>query len=271
MVDFLKRLNGTVEDLSGNGNDLTSPSKETTPFIGKYGIAYVEDKGFVEVPIIRGTESIVGLYNKYKDHAHFFGGFVRYMASPLVEPPEAGDIDIYPKSMEDYHFICKDLEQYLEVGMVTPVATTFKAKQYGRYAGVPPVQVVIPENKGSIVASGSLNDILGNFDFTVIRAGLKDMNTAIVDPMFIEDESNKFLRIKNIHCPISSTLRLMKYKKKGYSTNAGEILKLFNNWDEREPEYREALKTGLPKMNNTGADALSGAELTKLKTLIYVD
>jgi hypothetical protein len=83
-----------------------------------------------------------------------------------------------------------------------------------------------------------METILENFDFTVVRIGLSNPEVALADADFMHDEEKHQLRIKNIHCPISSTYRVMKYRSKGYWPPTLEILKLFFDWDERDEEYK---------------------------------
>jgi hypothetical protein len=225
---------------------------------------------FKETSVLRGQDIIGGLYNDLHTRCHFLGGFIRWMCSPLLDPVEAGDIDIYPKTMEDYSYIVGCINSHSRECFESPVAATFKATNHGRFAGLPSIQVIKPENKGAIVASGGLEDILNNFDFSVVRAGLLSLNTALVDVNFSEDEYSKHLRVETIHCPISSTLRMIKYGKKGYTTDATQIIKLFNDWDNRDTDYKESLINGIPKLSDD-KNKLSEKDREKLLNLIYID
>lgn len=225
------------------------------------------------LPIVRGQKEIQFFYDLWKYDAYFCGGYIRYMCSPLANPVPAGDIDIYPKTWEAYEKITNYLkEKSMRVKFESNVAMTFWHSDKGPFKSYPPLQVIKPENKGAIVAIGTLEDIIQSFDFTIVRIGLIDMNTAVIaEDDFIKDETNQFLRIKNIHCPISSTLRVIKYAKKGYKTNALEILKLFEDWENRSAEYRNTLRFGIPKLLNEGDSSLSKEEKQHLANLIYVD
>lgn len=231
-----------------------------------------DTNGYVTLPILRGREKIAPLLVRFAAYAHFAGGYVRYMVSPNVNVIEAGDVDLFPGKKENYDYIIKTLSKYLEKVADSSVAVTFGKKTTGPFAGCPAIQVIKPTNQGALIAEGSLIDVLNGFDFTIVRAGLQNWNEALVDPDFVEDEGNLFLRIKNIHCPISSTLRFIKYSKKGYKTNVLEVLKLFNDWDKRPVEYINALKTGIPKlMSRDDTDKMSDEEKLNLAKLIYID
>jgi len=71
-------------------------------------------------------------------------------------------------------------------------------------------------DEGAVVTIGTLEDILDNFDFTVVRAAILNRHEVMVDRDFMADEGNRRLVFKNIHCPVSSLLRALKYARKGY-------------------------------------------------------
>lgn len=76
------------------------------------------------------------------------------------------------------------------------------------------------------------------------------------------------LRILNIHCPISSLLRVMKYARKGYYMRPVEALKLFNDWQQRDPDYRDRMK----ELFTTGQfGKITKEEIDELEKLMRVD
>lgn len=235
---------------------------------------YRKESTFVKIPVLRGKETVSFLLSLYGKDISICGGFVRWMCSPNVKPLEAHDIDIYPKDMDMYEKIKNDMldEFKLEVFQETEVAITFKTTEYGIFADKPPIQLVKPFNEGNKVALGTLEEILDNFDFTVIRIGLLDIDNALADKDFLMDEGHNKIAIRCIHCPISSTLRVGKYRKKGYSIGIGEVLKLFTDWEAREDAYKEALIEGIPKLlDEQKRLELSEEELLTLSKLIYID
>lgn len=116
---------------------------------------------------------------------------------------------------------------------------------------------------------GSKEEVLSNFDFTVVRAAILSPNTVLVDADFMHDEENKILRLKNIHCPISSTLRCMKYAAKGYWLPPIQALSLFLDWDNRSDDYRRELAEYLAKAN--GGEGLTQEEIDHLEELMRID
>ena len=132
---------------------------------------------------------------------------------------------------------------YIRKQFETENAITYKR----HLSNMPPFQLIKPLTKGKLVTMGSLENILSNFDFTVIRVGmdhdLMEKSQALIDVDFKKDELNHDIVIKNIHCPVSSLQRVIKYCNKGYKVKAREIIKLFEDWDNRSLKYKNELKT----------------------------
>ena len=91
---------------------------------------------------------------------------------------------------------------------------------------------------------------------------------AIADADFIHDELTKTIRIKNIHCPISSSFRMMKYRDKGYWPPIMQVTKLFLDWDARSPEYRARI---LVFAKSSEANTLSPTDIDELERLLRID
>jgi len=197
------------------------------------------------LPIIR-KKKIVKSIIKYMDGyaAWVCGGFARYVVSPRIKPAKTDDIDIYCESEAVY----ESLKAKLNADGFTqkydnPVAVCFHPKKnyprelFSKYM----VNLIKPVVDGHIMTKGTPKEIIANFDFSVTRVALVSDKDAVVDSNFVQDESDMFLRIGNIHCPISSSLRVAKYYRKGYYTKPMEIVKLFRDWDGRGTEYKEKL------------------------------
>jgi len=92
---------------------------------------------------------------------------------------------------------------------------------------------------------------------------------ALVDADFMHDEEKKILRIKNIHCPISSTLRCMKYARKGYWLPPMQCCRLFIDWEERDEEYREKIIEFLKKSDM--GEGLTKADIEEMEALMRID
>jgi hypothetical protein len=236
---------------------------------------YKSRDGFEAVPLVRGFTEIEGLYNIITfiapNGAHILGGYARYCASPKIEPIPASDVDIYCHDEEVFqrvkYFFINTMK--LTIKHENPMAISFRRPTDGPLKFCPPVQIIKPVLKGKVVAAGDLETILSNFDFTIIRAGLINKSFVLVDADFLHDEAHMFLRIKNIHCPISSTLRFIKYAHRGYFTRPMQVYKLFRDWEGRGNDYREKLAEFLEKSER--GDGMTQEEIDQLEELMRID
>lgn len=228
---------------------------------------------FVKAPLIRGYSVISPLVAMLGDNGFICGGYARYCASPTVNPPYADDVDVYCYTEADFAILSERLKQHLEVQVETQRAVTFVASDEGELAFVPKVQLVKPVTKFRMVTVGSKESVIDNFDFTVVRAAILSDTEALVDPQFAEDEKSRRLRLKNIHCPISSTLRCIKYVQRGYNLFPFDVLALFLDWDRRDLEYRRELIEGLEELQAAygGGQMLTKDRLSAIYDLMNVD
>jgi len=239
---------------------------------------YISKDGFVKVPVRRGIIEISPLYNllypAYREKAYICGGYIRYCCSLLPNPYPASDVDIYCTNKEVFKEIEFKLLQYLSIKSDNDIAILFHhpASNENPFRFCPPIQLIKPNIIGKIVAKfeeGDIKTILSNFDFTVIRGALLNKEEALVDADFEHDDEKQILRIKNIHCPISSTMRICKYRLKGYYAPPIEILRLFLDWEERPEDYREKLHSYLISANE--GKGLSKEEVDDLESLLRID
>lgn len=228
---------------------------------------------FVETPIIRGFDVIAPLFDLLGSRGVICGGYARFCASPTVAPPAADDVDVYCHQSEDYESLKEELCKHLSIAVESNRAVTFRPSNEGRLAFVPKVQLVKPVAKFRMVTVGSAQEVIDNFDFTVVRAAILNPATVLVDADFHADETARRLRLKNIHCPISSTLRCTKYVGRGYTLMPFDCLALFLDWDSRDAEYRRELVDGLAELQAAygGGQPLPQDRLTALYDLINVD
>lgn len=213
---------------------------------------------FIETPILRGFTEIAVLWDLAQKHkAMICGGYARYCVSRHREPKPAGDVDLFPQGEDGSAALVSELVALgFTVRHENEISVTFeymKEHTDPRWLVCPRIQVIKPVLEGAIVTVGPMEEILNNFDFTIVRCALTGPNTALVDADFHEDDKNWKLRLKNIHCPISSLMRCVKYSKKGYWLGVVESLKLFNDWNERGPSYQEKLIGLIEKMQKEGA------------------
>lgn len=226
---------------------------------------------FTTVPVRRGWLEIESIYQLITPlNAFICGGYVRYMVSPRIEPIPAADVDIYCLEESAYD---KLLKLFSELGFnkkhENNMAVSYEYHKDERFRYSPPLQIIKPVKEGGIVAFGSIQEVIENFDFSVIRCGLIGSKTALVDGNFLYDEERKKLRLKNIHCPISSTLRCMKYSRKGYFLRPTECLKLFLDWENRGEDYRLKIADYLHKANE--GKGLNQEEVEQLESLMRID
>lgn len=228
---------------------------------------------FTEIPIKRGFDAVQSLHALIAGRGVICGGYARFCASPLLDPVPAGDVDVYCHTAEDFDALAEDIGAHLKRKHTSTRAITFVRSDKGLLAFTPEIQLVKPVSAFKIHTVGSTQEILSNFDFTVARAAIISRETALVDVDFLKDEEHRNLSLRNIHCPISSTLRCLKYAKRGYRIHPFDVLPLFLDWDSRTPEYRQELIQGLLDLQKAygGEHTLSDAQLSAIYELMSVD
>ncbi len=233
-------------------------------------------------PLKRGFTEVAPLYELCQQHgATICGGYARYCASPKKTDKvvAAGDADLFPHSQDAHE---KLLAALLETGYVVAhenhVSITLKPaddkKEVLEY--IPTPQIIKPVVEGRIVTTGTTEEILDNFDFTIVRAAIISPTECLVDGDFDTDEQKGLLRLKNIHCPISSLLRCCKYARKGYFLRPSEALKLFMDWTDRGEEYRNRMielfiESGKGKQSEENPDGMTQKEIDELESLLRID
>jgi len=254
-----------------------NPEEEPTDPKEKIKPKYISRIGFEEVPIRRGFTEIQHLWfmlEPYivRDDCIICGGYVRWMASPHMNPAPAGDIDLYFRD-QDFFDLAKGMfeNEKLEIKFENEICISFKKidDRKNQFFGTPQVQLIKPVIDGAIVATGTMKEILENFDFTIVRAGLVAPDLAMVDADFLHDEEKKIPRIKNIHCPISSTLRCMKYSRKGYWLPPMQCCRLFLDWQDRTEEYREKILHFLTEADK--GEGLTREQIDEMERLMRID
>jgi len=237
---------------------------------------YESQDGFVEAKIYRGWRQVKGLVDillrlELDNKACVCGGFVRWMCSPRLNPVVSKDIDIYCYDQAAFDVVRDELEQLgLEVRDENDMAITFVAIDDHEHAlfPLPAIQLIKPMKDGAVVTDEGMQVILENFDFTIVRCGfdaaMHARGLALVDADFEHDEGDRIIRIKNIHCPVSSIYRVIKYSKKGYWLQSPQLLKIFNDWMERSPEYIERIN------ELVGQDGLTEEEVNELERMMRI-
>jgi hypothetical protein len=189
---------------------------------------------------------------------------------PLGPEPNEPEKEYY-RSKEGFDRLREVFEtgHELKVRHENEVSLTYQHSDKGFLAYTPTIQLIKPMREGALVSFGDKKTILENFDFTVIRAVILCPTAVMVDADFLHDEEHKLLRLKNIHCPVSSTLRCMKYSRKGYFLRPLECLRLFTDWENRDDEYKIKLIEFLEKA--AIGDGLSREEIDELEAMMRID
>lgn len=235
-------------------------------------------EGWVQIPIRRGIFEITRLLDiRDKCGGRIIGGYARWACSERESPHRAGDVDIFPVAEKEgeqtaaiYDAWKKALEaEGLIVKHENEVSISYEKPETGPFLACPTIQLIKPVTQGAIVTEGTVEEVLGNFDFTVVRVALNpDRTTATAWASFVEDDNKGLLRLLNIHCPISSLLRVCKYARKGYYCRPAEAMKLFADWENRSPDYKRKMY----KLFDKGAFGhISKEEIEELEKLLHVD
>ena len=234
------------------------------------------------IPLRRGFYEISELFTLcQKAGATICGGYARYCASPrpTVKVLAAGDVDLFPHSEDASKILLADLtamgfkvvhENHVSISMNPAEGNEEKLGH------IPTPQIIKPMIEGKIVTLGTTEEILENFDFTIVRAAIISATEVMVDDEFENDETHGLLRLKNIHCPISSLLRCCKYARKGYFLRPAEALKLFLDWTERGDEYRTRMvelfqESAKGKESPENPDGMTQKEIDELEALLRID
>jgi hypothetical protein len=231
-------------------------------------------RGFIEIQPLFALCQSVG--------AVICGGYARYCASPrpTAKVIPALDVDLFPHNEAATAKLQDALKAMgFEIRHENHVSITLKIpKGKKRELGhIPTPQIIKPVVEGRIVTLGTTEEILENFDFTIVRAAIISPTEIMVDEDFEKDEENGLLRLKNIHCPVSSLLRCCKYARKGYFLRPYEALKLFMDWDRRDNAYRlrmiELFEKSITfgKESEKNPNGMTQKEIDELEALLRID
>jgi len=234
------------------------------------------------IPIRRGFYEISELFALcQKAGATICGGYARYCCSPkpTAKVTIAGDVDLFPHSEDASNILLTSLTAMgFEKVHENHVSITLKPTKENaeKLAHIPTPQIIKPMIEGKIVTLGTTEEILSNFDFTIVRAAIVSPTECLVDDEFEHDETHGLLKLKNIHCPISSLLRCCKYARKGYFLRPAEALKLFNDWMARGEEYRVRIlelfqESSKGKKTEDNPNGMTQEEIDELEALLRID
>lgn len=184
---------------------------------------------FVEVPVIRGFTEIREIHRICEaNNAYIAGGYVRYMASQREDVAAAGDVDIFAADKDDEKLLCvfRDLGYTVAFDSENAYSLnkpTIDPEGYDTLRFAPTPQII---KSGWI--GRDIRDTLGQFDFTIVMAGLLTPDTALVHPCFIDDDLAGNLVIEHITDPVRIVLRALKYARRGYRMMPSQVLKILD-------------------------------------------
>lgn len=159
---------------------------------------------FCSLPTLRGQkeiEQIIRLIIIHSLDCYICGGYPRYMCSEADSVLKAGDVDIFCKDEDVFNKVVEIFkrESLNTHSIETGEAVTFSIvkKRDSRLYGTPKIQIIKPTIKKYKRNRGEMLDIIGGFDFTVIRIGLLSLTRAVADKRFVNDERRNKLVIAN--------------------------------------------------------------------------
>lgn len=194
------------------------------------------------VPIMRGIANNTG--SIAVDHLNriisaggvIAGGFARYCCSTARDVAPASDIDVYAISMSAFDGLTTLLDSMC--GSFTK-ETGISYNWTGDFLSL---QLIKPVEEGNLVTVGDPETIMSTYDFTVCKAAIISSTLCLVDERFSVDEAKKFLRIRKMGNPLSTLNRVIKYTKKGYSTNNFQLMKILKEWDAHKESFKSDLE-----------------------------
>jgi hypothetical protein len=219
------------------------------------------------LPILRGQEQIQIIMDDFliENMSWIAGGFARWALSPHKKPYEASDIDIFCRDKKIFGFMVNVFSHIFEIRSDNPACIAYNKSKKDRYKNLLPIQLIKPRRDSVVITEGPIEEIINGFDFPVSRAAIMTIEEGLVDDDYEDDELKKKLHLKVIHCPISSTFRVIKYCKKGYSITMREVVKLFADWSDRPESYRIKLLELIRKEEPTQD------EIDNLERLLRID
>lgn len=181
------------------------------------------------------------------------GGAARFAASPNDKPARYSDVDLFAPNADCVAKMHAKLLTIAYLKSETPLSYLFAYMS----GGVTHFNLIRE-------FCGTPETVIEKFDFSVARAVIVG-DKVLVDPDFEQDEQDRKLRVKFVVCPISTMYRAAKYQAKGYKFPLREMLRLFNEWQDRDDAYRaKILELGM-------ADKLTAEEIDELEALLRID
>lgn len=206
---------------------------------------------YIATPIKRHLDIIKLVFDLTGGEGFIAGGFARYCVSDKEDPIVPNDIDVFCGNEDAFNRIVARLKAHKDVKRKTKteIETKFEYRMStGFHKNFYSIQVIRPTQIMNMVSEGDYERILDNFDFTIAKVALinnqEDIIALAYEKFHEHDVGNKLV-LTNIHCPISSMKRVIKYCNKGYHIESSELLKLFKDYENRTPEWKDLVTKGL--------------------------
>ncbi len=206
------------------------------------------ESDYIEAPIIRHQDVIDLVFQLTGGEGFIAGGFARFCVSNNESPINPGDIDVFCVSQDVFDRIRAAFRAHPDCvrKSETSIETKFEFRMStGWHRNAYAIQLIRPVQIFNMVSDGDVNRVLDNFDFTVSKCAILPSGKAVAHADFYEHDKANELVITNIHCPISSMKRVIKYCNKGFRIENRELLKLFDDYENRAAEWKELVRAGL--------------------------
>lgn len=176
------------------------------------------------------------------------GGFARYCLSNNNEPIIPNDIDIFCGDIATFESVSTLFKRHPDIVRKSDseIETKYEYRvAFGYHKDAYSIQLIKPAEIKNMVSDGDFVRVLDNFDFTIAKCAVLPDGRGIAHKDFDLHDSESKLVITNIHCPISSAKRVIKYCGKGFTVESKELLKLFRDYENRPQEWKDIVIAGL--------------------------
>ena len=192
-------------------------------------------------------------------HAFIAGGAARYCIFadrrgeskgmlPVIPPP--ADIDLFCYSENDEY---KVRDALLTIGYCYEGETSWCIR-YRNEDEPLEVQVVrandAPQVSSEQRTSGTMEEVLSGFDFTVNMAAFNAMGEAVYSSQLVHAIDNRELIVNKIIDPVDLIRRVGKYYQKGFHISRADSLKILEGWDCLTLDERKTIRN-LPEQEKS--------------------
>ena len=165
------------------------------------------------------------------------GGAARYDIMAAGEAPYPGDIDVFVLKGTEVSMVDMALRGlgYRQYHAPSPHTTTYKRNNYDD------LNVQVVANDGNAGREwNSAEDVIATFgwtteQFAIYRDG-DGMFVEIEGESAFDDTKARVLHVNHVIDPVRLAYRAVKYGRKGYSITPAEMLKVFEVYENADPD-----------------------------------